>query len=253
MMLVSNHQISTALQPGSRVSLLLHSSLPILIIHIACLAGVVPLALDVLFDYFALFMREPIADFLVERSIFVLVLIIPSSLFLTFRSTKCITALYVTVMQSRNVFLAVTVHNSVNRELQSKSKNLLPSCYFFLVILYMCGSVLNTYGTFFELEIRFLPAILGIQALCCCSFVLVSIRWIQLTWRQKLANNESKLTVDEFFCAALLLPFGIYGLSTFIWNVSFHQVLWRDRSEETFTFYMIQHFLFTVGVTSNNC
>lgn len=58
------------------------------------------------------FMREPIADFLVERSIFVLVLIIPSSLFLTFRSTNCITALYVTVMQSRNVFLAVTVHNS---------------------------------------------------------------------------------------------------------------------------------------------
>lgn len=245
----NNLQFTTALQADSRIALLLQTSMPILITHIACLAGVVPLMLDVLLDYFAVSMKEPIADFLVERSIFVVVLIIPSAVFVTFRSTYCIAALYVSIMQSRNVLIAATVHNSVSRELRSKSQLFLPRCYFLTVILYIFGGVLNTYGTFYGLEKRFLPAMVGIQSLSCFSYFVVLFRWIQLTRRHKLENNESKFTVDEFSCAALLIPFGIYGISTLLWNFSFHQVLWRDRNELTFSFYMVQHFLFTVGMT----
>jgi len=133
---------------------------------------VVPILIEAFIDlYLKITSDVSIADYLLERFIFVLVLGLPSIMFLQFRSTVFAVAIYVAMMTAANIAVAATIHNAgsslvlidlfkvtalysiaVSRELQVKSKRFLPYCFSISILVSIINSVGVVYGVLYALD-----------------------------------------------------------------------------------------------------
>mmetsp|Transcript_25141 Transcript_25141/g.36099 ORF Transcript_25141/g.36099 Transcript_25141/m.36099 type:complete len:435 (+) Transcript_25141:42-1346(+) len=249
--LIGSTFLSPTTYTDSSLSYHIRNSTPLLITHISCITGVIPLIVDIFFDYYAKVSTISLAVRTNDQIVISLAFVLPSIIFVSFRTEEFMPQLYVALMYSKNLALLITVFNAVHKELQSKSQSLRHGL-FLGIVLFTTAVITITFVFYFDWPNSILLVVLILQFLSLITMTTVFIFWIRA-----VASKQSvpivrfdMLTIDEFTCLILFLPTILYGTANSLWNLICGDWRWQNRQENTLIFYMVVHFVFVVIVST---
>jgi len=116
---------NAAWMEGSKMSGVLRSSELLRIAHSCCLAGILPMGIDILMDFYMKLNGITIASHLPERCIYLLALLIPCLTFLFLNQSSEMPGIYVVQIYSQNFAIAAVSCKLALSEFGSKSKYVL--------------------------------------------------------------------------------------------------------------------------------
>jgi len=251
--LIGSTFLSPTTYTDSSLSYHIRNSTPLLITHISCITGVIPLIVDIFFDYYAKVSTISLAVRTNDQIILSLAFVLPSIIYVSFRAKEFMPQLYVALMYVRNVALMITVYNAVHKELQSKSQPL--SCGLFLgIVLWLAGIVANTYAFYFDWSTSTLPIVYSLHFLSIVIATTVFVLWVRAVAAKQNVHiiRFDMMTIDEYICLIFLLPTVLYGIANSLWQLLSGDWRWQSRHENTLVFYMAIHLVSLMIVTSKS-
>jgi len=246
---------STLLSPttytDSSLSYHIRNSTPLFITHISCITGVIPLIVDIFFDYYAKVSTISLAVRTNDQIVISLAFVLPSIIFVSFRTEEFMPQLYVALMYSKNLALLITVYNAVHKELQSKSQSLRHGL-FLGIVLFTTAVITITFVFYFDWPNSILLLVSIFHSLSLLTMITVFIFWIRAVASKQNVPivRVDMMTIDEFTCLILFLPAILYGMANSLWNLICGDWRWQNRQENTLIFYMVVHFVFVVIVST---
>jgi len=228
----------------------LKTSIPLLIAHYSCITGVLPLTVDLIFDFYTKISVISLAIRLRDQVSLFFAFLLPSILFICFRSEDYMPSLYTAGLHAKNIIVIITMFQAVNGEVQMK-RQALSDFLFIGAVSRMTAFLISTYTYYYDLSIIFLCIAYTLQVLSFISAVFVFYSWMnEVALRQKVRFvHMDLLTVEEFSCLVHVLPMLVYGLVCLFWNTASGDWKYDNRKESSLIFYMAVHFVFLVIVT----
>mmetsp|Transcript_16569 Transcript_16569/g.24082 ORF Transcript_16569/g.24082 Transcript_16569/m.24082 type:complete len:910 (+) Transcript_16569:10-2739(+) len=228
----------------------LKTSNSLLIAHISCICGTCPLIVDALCD---LYMKISTLSIIIrpqDQIIFILAFTIPSVIFIFSQSETMMPFYYVAMINSKDIVLIMAVYNAIHKEMTAKSPRCLYN-FFFLLVLWMIASVINSYTFYFDLPAA---AIIAAQSLAVLSMV-TGIYNLSF-WFHVVASQQGRkwidiklLSIDEYTCLVHSFALLFYALSITFWHLTHSDTAWKNRKEDALIFQMVTYYLFLLVVT----
>jgi len=208
------------------------------------------LTVDLIFDFYAKISVISLAIGLRDQGCLLLAFVLPSILFVCFRSEDFIAPFYVAALYTKNIVVVITMFNAVHDDIQEK-RQALSVALFIGTLCWMASTVILTYSFYFNWSII---SLIFAHTLQIWSFVIAI--FVFFSWMNGIAVRQNVrfvrmdlLTVDEFSCLLHMVPTGLYGLAAFVWNAANGDWSWQNRNESSLIFYMAVHFFFLVIIT----
>jgi len=233
----------------ARLTNLLQTSTAILISHTSCIAVVIPLGVDFLFDIWGKLSNNSIVDNLWERLLFGLALAFPSIIFVSFRSADNIAMILIALLYSRNICIGATIYMAVYKELKRKSEQLLPFLLSLSLVSVEISATLTFYGVRFGLSGTIQTGSFLILLVSGIALLLGFFLWLRFTLELNRKSNIESFSIDEWTCIAYMVSTILYVVANPIWNIINNDQVWVNRKESSLVFIMAMHFLYSVAVT----
>jgi len=165
------------------------------------------------------------------------------------RSNELIASAYCVATAVRNTIITAAIHNAVCMEMQSKSKYLLPICFFASMMLFMIPGLLLAFAVMFDWAPFVHNIFYNVALFNILLFLSTLMVWRRRMLTQRKVDGDASFNVSEYTCMAMLVPLIVYNISTLIWSVSNGSVIWPHRNEVTLLYYLGQAFLFAAAIT----
>mmetsp|Transcript_19291 Transcript_19291/g.26518 ORF Transcript_19291/g.26518 Transcript_19291/m.26518 type:complete len:335 (+) Transcript_19291:297-1301(+) len=205
--------------------------------------------MDLLFDVWGKIWNNSVVDHLRERLLFGLALMIPSIVFLKYRNSNNIAVLYLALINGRNAGFGATLYIAVYKELQRKSKLLLPCLLFFGIIMLFAYSISSFYGIIFAWPPSIQRGLISMNVVSIIILIYSLIHWFRITLKRN-REHAASFSLDEYSCIiAYFVPTILVGILTFLWTTIHNELTWENRSEDTLVFLMMLQFFYAVAVT----
>mmetsp|Transcript_25988 Transcript_25988/g.37270 ORF Transcript_25988/g.37270 Transcript_25988/m.37270 type:complete len:835 (+) Transcript_25988:1356-3860(+) len=233
---------------GSIMANVLKNSEVLRIAHACCIAGVLPMAVDVAMDFYLKTTFKTISSQWNERFLYLFALLIPSVTFLVWGQSSYIPGIYITQLYAQCAFIGAVVLKSVLVEFQSKSKRILPTLLHISVYSNCLRCAFRSFEVLLDLNLMgFLASIMAIG-----TFISLSVGFIW--WLYKticIRSVDSSVTVvsfsyEEYQCGVCISAVLIYALVLFIVPSA---KTWQDTEEYTLASYAYLQLAFAVAIT----
>jgi len=229
----------------------LHESTALLIVHTSCIAAVIPLGIDVIFDIWGnVSNNSTVSDnSLCVRFLYGLALAIPSTIFLCFKNSKNIGLIYVALIHSRNAGIGSILFFAVHKELKLKSEVFLPQLMFVAMSLLLAYSVTIFYGIWFNWSESLQHGFFFVQLASFFCMLSTFVMWYRISSQRNRERHIDSWSMDEYTCIAYFVPTLVVGILTPLCSITNNDYTWPNRNEPTLVFLMSLHFCFVVAVT----
>jgi len=230
----------------SVLSKTLKSSELLRLAHACCVAASLPMAMDILLDYYLKFKNLSSSDRLMERSAIWLALVLPSIIYLKFFDVTDISMVYIVLNASQSSSIALLIWNAVMPEFARKSSHLLPVGSYMIVSLFVIRNMLRVYDLFFHIG---LPFEQFIDYLTYSTYALAFGGGALWLFRTVQMNRNASYSHEEFQCFIFLQAIFAYSVCALILELMNGGSDWSVANETHLVSYAFLQLVIAVMVT----
>mmetsp|Transcript_17069 Transcript_17069/g.23459 ORF Transcript_17069/g.23459 Transcript_17069/m.23459 type:complete len:922 (+) Transcript_17069:41-2806(+) len=213
--------------------------------HACCIAVVLPMAVDLLMDYYLKLKGIAISAQWNDRFILSLSIVIPSLAYLFFCDSAYITCVYVILFYAQFIGLAAVTSYSVLSDFKKKSKYVLPNTLYLVFFLHCLKSCLRVYAFLFGAGFNEIADML-VMIVCALLYFNVVYWWYKTL---QFPKESKKCTEDEYRCAIYMMVLPLYSIWAVVSAILWPFKTWQETSEPLLVSYVIGQVILTIVVS----